>query len=72
MKKTYINPTLTVVKIKSAHLLAGSFIGDLGNNGVDGAAALGRESTFSDWDEDVFMFDQKTMSIDQESMSIDF
>ena len=58
MKKTYINPTLTVVKIKPAHLLAGSFNDPLGDTNVDGGAALGREASFSDWGED------ETMNID--------
>ena len=56
MKKTYINPTLTVVKIKPAHLLAGSFNDPLGDTNVDGGAALGREASFSDWGDDQFEF----------------
>ena len=54
MKKTYINPTLKVVKVKPAQILAGSFKESLGTENVNGSAALGRESRFSRWEEDDF------------------
>ena len=53
MKKIYKNPTLTVVKLQPARIMAGSFNEQLGNTGVDGGVSLGREATFSDWGEDV-------------------
>ena len=52
MKKKYINPTLTVVKLPSSRIMAGSFNEQLGNTGVDGGVSLGREATFSDWDDE--------------------
>ena len=48
MKKTYINPTLTVVKLQPDHLMipaaSGSTDAQYGN--------LGRRATFSDWEEE--------------------
>ena len=46
MKKTYINPTLTVVKIQPARIMAGSFMEGLGDTPVDGGVSLGREASF--------------------------
>ena len=51
MKKTYINPTLKVVKIQSAQILAGS---DFGDGQKDGSQAAGRSARFSSWEEDDF------------------
>jgi hypothetical protein len=49
MKKTYINPTLTVVKVQPARILAGS----PGLTGTySGGTVLGREAEFSDWEID--------------------
>ena len=53
MKKTYVNPTLKVVKAKGARLLAGSnqLMGMRGN--YNGDVTMGaRRSSFSDWDEE--------------------
>ena len=55
MKKTYINPTLKVVKTKGARLLAGSGNQLMGMRGdyKSGTVTMGsRRSSFSDWDED--------------------
>ena len=49
MKKTYINPTLTVVKVQPARILAGS--PELTGT-YDGGTILGREAEFSDWEID--------------------
>ncbi len=51
MKKTYIKPTFTVVMMESSYLMAGSFKGPLGDNGVDGEVSLSPEETFIDWEE---------------------
>lgn len=52
MKKTYKNPTLTVVKIQPAQILAGSEQGALGGPEITGSDGFGaREAEFSDWDE---------------------
>ena len=52
MKKTYKNPTLTVVMIKPAQILAGSEQGALGGPEITGSDGFGaREAEFSDWDE---------------------
>ena len=64
MKKTYKNPTLEVVDVKSAEILAGSFNDPLGNNEVDGGAALGHEATFSDWGGDEFVIGDDAMNIE--------
>ena len=54
MKKTYINPTLKVVKAKGARLMTGSapklqMRGDYNS----GTVTMGsRRSSFSDWDEE--------------------
>ncbi len=49
MKKTYINPAMTIVKIQSQHLLAGSeqatVQGDYDSNSV---TIAGREFDFND------------------------
>ena len=55
MKKSYKNPALTVVKMQPARIMAGSFKGQLGTQGVNGSASLGRGASFSaddDWDEE--------------------
>ena len=50
MKKTYMNPTLTVVKLQSSRIMAGSFNELLGDDGVDGGVALSPEENFDDLD----------------------
>ena len=50
MKKTYIKPTFTVVMMESSYLMAGSFKGPLGDNGVDGEVSLSPEETIIDWE----------------------
>ena len=50
MKKTYMIPTLTVVKMQSSRIMAGSFKEQLGDNGVDGEVSLSPEETFIDWE----------------------
>lgn len=49
MKKTYKNPTLTVVKIQPANLLQAVSL-----QNKDAKSVMGRESRFSDddWDEE--------------------
>ena len=49
MKKTYMIPTLTVVKMQSSRIMAGSFKGLLGDDGVDGEVSLSPEEIFDDW-----------------------
>ena len=49
MKKTYMIPTLKVVEIKPAQILAGS---DFGQGVKDGSQAASRQARFSDWDEE--------------------
>jgi len=49
MKKTYMIPTMKVVEIKPAQILAGS---DFGKGTLDGSQAASREVRFSDWDEE--------------------
>ena len=49
MKKTYINPTLKVVKTRGARLMQAS-AKMFGKNAT--SAGMGRRSEFSDWDED--------------------
>jgi hypothetical protein len=54
MKKTYKNPTLTVVKIQPARILAGSETAPFGEGKKDGSQAAARGGRFSaddDWDE---------------------
>ena len=51
MKKTYMIPTLTVVKMQSSRIMAGSFKGLLGDDGVDGSVSLSPEETVIDWEE---------------------
>lgn len=50
MKKTYIKPTFTVVMMQSSRIMAGSFKGLLGDEGVDGSVSLSPEETFIDWE----------------------
>ena len=57
MKKIYKNPTLTIVKLQPTCIMAGSFKGQLGGDGVDGGASLSREATFSDWDEELLVIE---------------
>ena len=48
MKKTYKNPTLTVVKIQPAQFIAVSTLGTTSRT----SGNLGRESRFSEYDEE--------------------
>jgi hypothetical protein len=48
MKKTYINPTLTVVKIQPAQFIAMSTLGETEAT----SGNLGREAEFSDWEDE--------------------
>ena len=48
MKKTYMIPTLQVVKIQTAQILAGS---DFGQGTMDGSQAATRGAGFSDSDD---------------------
>jgi hypothetical protein len=51
MKKTYINPTMTIVKIQTQHqMLAGSPA--YGGNTTETSGNLSRESSFWEEDED--------------------
>ena len=51
MKKTYIIPTLQVVKIQPANLLQ-AISGGFGEGQMSGGSAAAREARFSDnWDE---------------------
>lgn len=50
MKKTYINPTMKVVTIQSAQILAGSEIGKGGDYG--GAQIQTRRARFSTWEDE--------------------
>ena len=58
MKKTYLNPTTTVVNIELANIIAASpanpegFNGSVGTQSVDGSAGLSRQSNFSVWGDD--------------------
>ena len=49
MKKTYKNPTLTVVKIQPARILAGS---EIGTGDYAGGQIQTREATFSDGEDE--------------------
>jgi hypothetical protein len=49
MKKTYMIPTMKVVKIQPARILAGS--PDLTGT-YNGGKVLSRQARFSDWDEE--------------------
>lgn len=49
MKKTYMIPTLTVVKLQSSRIMAGSFKDLLGDDGVDGSVSLSPEENLIDW-----------------------
>lgn len=56
MKKTYMEPTLEVVKIATTQILAGSpvdgFNSALDDNGVDASNALSRElDAILDWED---------------------
>jgi len=50
MKKTYMNPSLKVVEIKPAQILAGSEIGK--GNDYNGGTVQTRQGRFSSWEED--------------------
>ena len=49
MKKTYIIPTLQVVKIQPAQFIANSMLVDPTK---EVSTQMGRQACFSDWDED--------------------
>ena len=51
MKKTYMIPTMQVVKIQAAHILAGSDPKVKGSTNAT-SGNLGRGNRFSDWDEE--------------------
>lgn len=48
MKKTYLNPTLTVVNVQAARILASSL--ELQNK--DAKSVMGRQGSFSGWNEE--------------------
>ena len=52
MKKTYINPTLLVVKIQPAQFIATSTPGAKFTTSGSTTTMDGRGSRFSDWDEE--------------------
>ena len=57
MKKTYINPTLTVAKVQPANILTGSLPVDPTK---ETSIQMGRKARFymeEDWDEDDFDFE---------------
>ena len=54
MKKTYMTPTLQVVKVKTASILAGSVPQLMGDETTATSGNLGREAMFSDFDEPDF------------------
>ena len=49
MKKTYKNPTLTVVKIQPARIMETS---NIGTGNYSGGGIQSRESSFSDWEDE--------------------
>lgn len=49
MKKTYMTPTLQVVKIQPAQFIANSMLVDPTK---EVSTQMGRQARFSDWDED--------------------
>ena len=49
MKKIYLNPTTTILKIETINMIATSFDEEIGNSGKDGSAGLSRD--YDDWDE---------------------
>ena len=58
MKKTYINPTLTVVNVQPAQVIATSGPDMYGKDAV--SEGMGRKARFymeEDWDEDDFDFE---------------
>ena len=57
MKKIYQNPTLEVIEMQPVDIMAGSFKGQLGDDGVDGGASLVREAIFPDWGENVLVIE---------------
>ncbi len=60
MKKTYKNPTLEVVDVQSAEILAGSMVVDPTKE-IDTQMSL--ESSFSDWGGDEYVIDDDAMNI---------
>ena len=50
MKKTYLNPTLTVVNVKPSNLLQVS--GEFGEGQKSATVAAGRKGSFSGWNEE--------------------
>ncbi len=60
MKKTYKNPTLEVVDVQSADILAGSMVVDPTKE-IDTQMSL--ESSFSDWGGDEYVIDDDAMNI---------
>ena len=51
MKKTYLNPTLTVVKVQAASILAASDV-KLGGSYNGSTKVEGRGASFSGWNEE--------------------
>lgn len=51
MKKTYLNPTLTVVNVQPAQFIAASEDVKVGST-YSGTKVLGRQSSFSGWTEE--------------------
>ena len=43
MKKTYMQPSVEVVKVQTEEMIAASYNSALGTTGVDGSNALGKE-----------------------------
>ena len=52
MKKTYMIPTLQVVKVQTANILAGSVPQLQGSKTSETSGNLGRQGRFSRWEED--------------------
>lgn len=51
MKKIYKNPTLTVVNVRPMQMIATSQLG-VTNRTLNADQSLGRQSRFSDWEDD--------------------
>ena len=51
MKKTYMIPSLNVVKVQSFQILSGSVLELKGTTSAT-SGNLGREGSFSDWDDE--------------------
>ena len=52
MKKTYLNPTLKVVKIQPTHLLAGSDMGIIDDYDSEKVQIGARRARFSTWEDE--------------------